>query len=40
MKSIAENKNKIDTIICDMSDFSIFFEEQLASLDCADNNLV
>jgi hypothetical protein len=40
MKSIAENRNKIETIICDMNDFSTFFEEQLASLDCADNNLV
>lgn len=40
MKNIADNKTTIDNLTSNICDFSAFFEEQLDSLDCADNILV
>lgn len=40
MKNIADNKDTVNTLTSNLCDFSLFFEEQLEQLDCADNILV
>lgn len=40
MKNIADNKDTINSLTSNLCDFSLFFEEQLKQLDCADNILI
>lgn len=40
MKNIADNKDTINGLTSNVCDFSLFFEEQLEQLECADNILV